>query len=82
MNNIDTLQEINLPVNNAYPSFHFFSFLFVTSPLKIRGDAGIRTKSNKKELQAIHGIVRKAGIYLISNSTLNFWTAPITNLFP
>ena len=49
MNNIDTLQEINLPVNNAYPSFHFFSFLFVTSPLKIRGDAGIRTKSNKKE---------------------------------
>lgn len=49
MNNIDTLQEIKLLVN-AYP--RFLCFCFLTSPFQIRADAGIRTKSYRKEVIA------------------------------
>lgn len=49
MNNIDTFKEIKLLVNNVHPSFLFF---FLTSPIQIRDDVEIRTKSYKKEIIA------------------------------
>lgn len=73
MNNTDTLQEIKLLVNNALPSFLFFFLsFFLTSPVKIRVDAGIRTKSYRKEIIAGDPWRCETGIYLISNSILNF----------